>query len=168
MAPVEGAWSQAQAESFLERALVPVRLGCHGAGGLWMVSLWYRYHEGAVECATASDSDLAAFLRQDDEVCFEISTNQPPYMGVRGNGSATVETDGGTALLRNLLERYLGGTGSELARWLLREEREEALLRVDPARLYTWDFTPRMADLGKAPSVTRGEPTSPKHGQPGE
>jgi len=111
MAPVEGAWSQAEAESFLERALVPVRLGCHGAGGFWMVSLWYRYHEGAVECATASDSDLAAFLR---------------------------------------------------------EEREEAVVRVDPARLYTWDFTPRMADLGEAPSVTRGEPTSPKYGHPGE
>jgi len=55
-----------------------------------------------------------------------------------------------------------GGTGSDLARWLLREEREEAVVRIDPARLYTWDFTPRMADLGESPAATRGEPTSPK------
>lgn len=168
MAPVEGTWSRRELERFLDRALMPIRIGCHGAGGLWMVSLWYRYHEGGFECATATDSDLAAFLRRDDAVCFEVSTNRPPYMGVRGNGTATVDSAGGTAVLQDLLERYLGGTDSELAGWLLREDREEVVIRIEPGRLYTWDFTPRMEDLAEAPSVTRGEPVSPKYGQPGE
>jgi len=89
-------------------------------------------------------------------------------MGVRGSGTATVGTDGATGVLRDLLERYLGGTDSELARWLLREEREEATVRIDPVRLYTWDFTPRMTDLSAAPSVTQGEPASPEYGHTGK
>ena len=51
---------------------------------------------------------------------------------------------------------------------LLREEREEATVRIDPVRLYTWDFTPRMTDLSAAPSVTQGEPASPEYGHTGK
>ena len=127
---VEGEWSRAETETFLRDALVPVRIGCHGAGGLWMVSLWYRYRDGTIECATSTDADLVAFLRSNAAVSFEISTNRPPYMGVRGNGTATVDTDGGKAVLGDLLARYLGGADSELARWLLREEREEATISI--------------------------------------
>jgi len=161
---IEGEWTQTETEMFLERALVPVRIGCHStSGGLWMLSLWYRWRDGRIECATPVDADIVSFLRADDAVCFEVSTNRPPYMGVRGNGTATVGADEGKQTLRALVERYLGGTDTDLARWLLRDDREETVLRLDPARLYTWDFTPRMADVEGSPATTRTESLSPKY-----
>lgn len=164
MTSFEGEWSRAEAEAFLERALVPVRLGCHHTrGGLWMLSLWYRYRDGRIECATPLDADIVSFLDADDSVCFEISTNRPPYMGVRGNGTATVNTDGGEDVLRALVDQYLGGTDSELAGWLLRDDRTEAVLEIEPSRLYTWDFTPRMADIEDSPAAADPEPPSPKY-----
>lgn len=166
MSSIDGDWSRAETEQFLNEAIVPVRIGCHNpGGGLWMLSLWYRHREGTIECATQKSADIVSFLREDGEVCFEVSTNCPPYMGVRGKGTATVELEGGKEILRSLLERYIGTTDAEIGRMLLREGREEAAIRLEPSRLYTWDFTPRMGDdTSESPAATRGEPQSPKYG----
>jgi len=165
MGSFEGVWSESEAEGFLSEAVVPLRLGCHNpAGGLWMLSLWYRYRDGVIECATSADADIARFLREDDEVCFEISTNRPPYMGVRGAGVASLTETGSKDLLATLVERYLGSTDNEMGEFLLRAEREEVAITIAPSQLYTWDFTPRMRGVVENNPVTqRGEPTSPKY-----
>jgi nitroimidazol reductase NimA-like FMN-containing flavoprotein (pyridoxamine 5'-phosphate oxidase superfamily) len=164
MVPFEGDWSRTEAETFLEAAIVPARLGCHNPrGGLWMLSLWYRYHEGRVQFATSKDADVVSFLRQNDDICFEISTNTPPYMGVRGAGTARITEDGAKEVLGDLVDQYLGTRDAEMAEWLLREEREEVAITIEPSRLYTWDFTPRMRELADSPAATRAEPPSPKY-----
>ncbi|WP_254839494.1 pyridoxamine 5'-phosphate oxidase family protein [Natronomonas marina] len=142
-----GAWSEAEATAYLEDATVPIRLACRTPdGGLWMLSLWFRYRDGAFHCATGADADVVEYLEADSGVAFEVSDNDPPYRGVRGAGTATVDPDEGKALLEDLLERYLGGTDNALADRLLVDEREEVHVRIDPTRLYTWDFGERMAD----------------------
>jgi len=78
-----------------------------------------------------------------------VSENRPPYRGVRGNGSATLSPDADKSVLRDLVERYLGDTDSELARWLLAEEREEVRIRVRPDRVYSWDYSDRMEADGE-------------------
>jgi len=168
MTAVDGSWTRAELETFLAEALVPIRLGCrHPGGGLWMVALWYRHADGAFQCATAADSQLASFLRRDGTVCFDVSTNAPPYMGVRGSGEATLAPDDRKDTLRTLLERYLGGTDSQLAALLLDETRDELRVTVEPTRLYTWDFTERMEGLASAPARENAAPVSPKHrGEP--
>lgn len=47
-------------------------------------------------------------------------------------------------MLRALIERYLGSTESELTEQLLDDDREELRIRIDPDRIYSWDFTDRM------------------------
>jgi nitroimidazol reductase NimA-like FMN-containing flavoprotein (pyridoxamine 5'-phosphate oxidase superfamily) len=149
MVALSGSWSADQVESFLADVRIPLRLSCRTPdGGLWMLSLWYRYRDGAFECATGADADVVRYLRADDGVAFEVSTNQPPYRGVRGRGRATVQSDPEKDVLRDLVERYLGGTESDLARRLLSPEREEVRIRVDPEKLYSWDFSERMRDVG--------------------
>jgi hypothetical protein len=137
-----------------------------------MLSLWYRWEPGhgsssdagaeegtestgdgdrdgdspALRCATSRDADVVRYLEADDGVAFEVSTNEPPYRGVRGNGTATIAPDAEKRLLRSLLERYLGGTDSALARRLLDPEREEVEIRVEPARVHSWDYAGRMRD----------------------
>jgi nitroimidazol reductase NimA-like FMN-containing flavoprotein (pyridoxamine 5'-phosphate oxidase superfamily) len=160
-----GPWSNEEAATFLESATVPVRLACRTPdGGLWMLSLWYEWvggDEPELCCATGADADVVRYLRANDEVAFEVSTNDPPYRGVRGRGTATIEPDEGKALLRSLLERYLGGTDNELGAFLLDDEREEVRIRISPERLHSWDFTDRMRDVTAAadaptPSSLRG------------
>lgn len=145
MVSVTGAWSQGEIAAFLEDQTVPLRLGCRRPGGdLWLLSLWYRYRDGTFECATAADADVVSYLAEDDSVSFEVSTNDPPYRGVRGNGAATVTADEEKAVLRALVERYLGGTESDLAQRLLAPSREEVRIRIEPDRLHSWDYSDRM------------------------
>ena len=140
-----GAWDRERTEDFLEGETIPIRLSCHTRGdGLWMLSLWYLYRDGALWCATSAEANVVDYLAGDDRVAFEISTNDPPYKGVRGNGTASVEADPDKDILKELLERYLGGTDSPLAERLLSPERDEVRIRIDPARVYTWDFSRRM------------------------
>jgi nitroimidazol reductase NimA-like FMN-containing flavoprotein (pyridoxamine 5'-phosphate oxidase superfamily) len=145
MTEVRGAWTEAEAEEFLQEVAVPIRLGTHRPDdSLWMVALWYRYRDGTFECATGANADIARFLRDDPEVTFDISTNEPPYRGVRGNGTASVSPDEDKAVLRSLIERYLETTESPLAEQLLSGQRAEVRIRIDPDELYSWDFSNRM------------------------
>jgi nitroimidazol reductase NimA-like FMN-containing flavoprotein (pyridoxamine 5'-phosphate oxidase superfamily) len=147
-----GAWPREDVAAFLEATTVPIRLSCRtGDDHLWMLSLWYRYEEGRLHCATAADADVVGYLREHDEVAFEVSTNDPPYRGVRGNGRPRIEPDEGKALLRGLLERYLGGTDSSLADRLLDEGREEVRIVIEPRKVFSWDYGDRMADAVDEP-----------------
>ncbi|MDG5760034.1 pyridoxamine 5'-phosphate oxidase family protein [Natronococcus sp. A-GB1] len=167
---VRGSLSHTDVTTFLDERTVPIRLGCRTpADHPWMVSLWYRRRlleagptdtEGdeadresgeagesdrwILECATAASADVVTYLRETPEVSFEVSTNDPPYAGVRGRGTASLEPDPKKEVLRDLLERYLGGTDSELAQTLLREDREEVTIAIEPAVVYGWDFSDRM------------------------
>ena len=142
-----GAWDKDTTEAFLRSETIPIRVSCRRpAGDLWMLSLWFVYRESALWCATSAKADVITYLSSTEQVAFEVSTNQPPYKGVRGNGTATVIPDTEKTLLSDLLDRYLGGTDSSLAKRLLSPDREEVRIRIDPHNVYTWDFTERMTD----------------------
>jgi nitroimidazol reductase NimA-like FMN-containing flavoprotein (pyridoxamine 5'-phosphate oxidase superfamily) len=145
MDEVDGDWTADETATFLEDQRIPLRLACRTPrGGLWMLSLWYRYTDGTLECATGASAKIVRFLREDPGVAFEVSTNDPPYRGVRGAGTVSLTADEDKTLLRSLIERYLGGTDSELAETLLAPDREEVRITIDVERAYTWDFSGRM------------------------
>ena len=147
MVEYRGAWSASAVAEFLQDVAIPPRLSTHRPDGtLWTVALWYRYDDGAFECATSADADVVRYLRNDPAVAFDVSTNHPPYRGVRGNGRATIAGDDDKAVLRDLIERYLGGRDSPLAERLLDEGRDEVRIRVRPRSIYSWDYTERMAE----------------------
>ena len=146
MTDLRGPWDASDLEAFLASVTVPLRLACRTpAGRLWLVPLWFTYEEGRFHCATSREADLVEFLEADAGVALDVSTNEPPYRGVRGNGTARIEPDPEKELLRDLLDRYLGGTESPLAEQLLDEKRREVRIVVDPDRLVTWDYTARMS-----------------------
>jgi nitroimidazol reductase NimA-like FMN-containing flavoprotein (pyridoxamine 5'-phosphate oxidase superfamily) len=145
-----GAWDADATAAFLSETTVPLRLACLTPGErLWMLSLWFRWDDEApaLWCATSAGADVVSYLESNDEVAFEASTNDPPYRGVRGNGTATIHPDPEKELLEALIVRYLGDTDSDLARGLLSGDREEVRIRIDPRRLYSWDFSDRMKDV---------------------
>ncbi|WP_254767663.1 pyridoxamine 5'-phosphate oxidase family protein [Salinilacihabitans rarus] len=142
---VRGGLAREEVEAFLEATAVPVRVACRTPSGhLWMLSLWFLYRDGRLHCATSASADVVEYVESDPGVAFEVSTNEPPYRGVRGRGTAAVAPDEGKELLRALLERYLGGTDSPLADRLLAEGREEVRIAIDPDAVYGWDYSGRM------------------------
>lgn len=145
MTDFRGAWTEGEVEDFLQEATIPIRLATHRPdGSLWLVTLWYRYRNGSLECATQANADVIRFLRNDPEIAFDISTNRVPYRGIRGNGSVEVSSENATTVLRDLVERYLGDTDSPLAQRLLDDDRDEARIRIEPREVYSWDYTERM------------------------
>jgi hypothetical protein len=142
-----GPWSPERTREYLEERTVPVRVATRTPGGrLWMLSLWYLFRDDALWCATSASADVVAFIEDDPGVAFEVSENEPPYMGVRGSAEATLSADEDKSLLRELIARYLGGTDSRLARRLLDADREEVRIRIEPTRIHTWDYSERMRD----------------------
>jgi nitroimidazol reductase NimA-like FMN-containing flavoprotein (pyridoxamine 5'-phosphate oxidase superfamily) len=126
----------------------PVRLACVGSDGFpRVVSLWYQYQDGRLYCVTHRDSQLARLLAAETRVGFEVAPNSPPYRGVRGQGRATLAPLGEHNTLNELLQRYLGGVDSPLANWLLSRSEEELLITIEPLRLFSWDYSERMAGL---------------------
>jgi general stress protein 26 len=108
-------------------------------------SMWFVRDGGALWCATQHDAVVVTRLRRDPRCGFEVAGDDPPYRGVRGTASAEVVPAAGERVLRALIERYLGERSPELARWLLARSAGEVALRVVPATLVSWDFTPRMS-----------------------
>ncbi len=142
---LKGPWSVAEVVSFFERERSPLRLALNGSDGFPLVaSLWFRYAEGALWCATHQESAVARRLAQDPRVAFEVSVNDPPYLGVRGQAAIERMPEAGGRELEALLKRYLGGTDSSLAQWLLSRAEEEVALRIRPKWITAWDFSDRM------------------------
>lgn len=140
-----GSWTADEVAAFLEEQSIPARVAARRPdGSLWIVALWYRYRDGAFECATRASADLVAFLRDDARVGVEVSTNEVPYRGVRGCGTAAVAPDEDRSVLGSLVDRYLGDRDSPLAESLLDRDRAEVRIRIDPDAIYSWDYTERM------------------------
>ncbi|MEJ2532708.1 MAG: pyridoxamine 5'-phosphate oxidase family protein [Halioglobus sp.] len=150
----KGPWSPGQIEAFLREAVYPMRLACVGADGYpRVVSVWFRYEQGTLYCVSHRESSLVALLRKNNRVGFEIAPNEPPYHGVRGQGRATLRALGDDETLKVLLQRFLGGVDSKLARWLLSRSDEEELISIEPGRWFSWDYRQRMGDTGAQDSA---------------
>lgn len=140
-----GPWSNLEIDEYLQSSVFPLRLAFNASDGFpRVVSLWFRYEQGVFYCVSHRDSKLVGLLRENKKVGFEVSTNEPPYCGVRGQGLAELAQQGAGEALALLLERFLDGTESPLGKWLLSRSDDEVLISVQPHRLFSWDYRKRM------------------------
>lgn len=141
---VGGPWDQPKVVRWLLGARIPVRLAVLAPRGPLVVSLWYRYDDGALWCATRADADVVKHITADPRVGIEVGPDVPPYRGVRGTGRATVVPEHGGTMLDALLARYLDPVNDDLAALLARNADDEVAIRIDQLRLSSWDFSGRM------------------------
>ena len=145
---VKGPWTDHEIGDFLCASNVPLRLATVGKDGFpRVVSVWYLAEALNLQCVSHRDSPLVKLLSANDRVGFEVAPNEPPYHGVRGQGIATLSPLGERDTLDKLVERYLGGAESSVANWLLSRREEEMLIRIEPVRLFSWDYRERMSDV---------------------
>lgn len=142
-----GPWDEEVTAAFLAETVIPIRLASlrtDGEGRTWPVvqSLWFDYRQGSLWCATQAGSALARRLSRDPAIAFEVSSDDPPYRGVRGTGEAEV-IPGAEDVLRALIARY-GQQDTSLAAWLLGRVATEVAIRVSSLQVSTWDYASRM------------------------
>ncbi len=145
-----GPWTESRVQEFLAEARIPMRLAANTASGFPVIlSLWFLPQEDELLAAVHRDARIAKRLKTDPRCAFEIAPNEPPYRGVRGRAVASLDPDGAPELLDRLLDRYLGSGDSSLGRFLLARAEEELIVRLQPSRIDSWDYSERMEDALK-------------------
>lgn len=144
---LSGPWNEARVQEFLAETRIPMRLGANTDTGFPIVlSLWFLAKADELLAVVHRDARIAKRLKADARCAFEIAPDEPPYRGVRGQATASLEPDGAAALLERLLDRYLSSTDSSLGRFLLGRAEEELIVRLRPNWIASWDYSRRMED----------------------
>ena len=140
-----GPWSRERIDAHLVATVVPLRLAYASASGHpQLLSLWFVWHEDAIWCATSSGARIVTKLAREPRCGFEVAPDAPPYHGVRGRGTATIDPARGAEVLGLLVDRYLGTRESPFARWLFARAATEVAIRIEPSSFASWDFGARM------------------------
>jgi hypothetical protein len=145
------AWRADQIVAFLRANPLPLRLSTLDAAGFpHVTSLWTRLEDGALWCCTQRSALLCRHLAREPRVGFEYAVSDPPYRGFSGQGRAGIVAGDAATLLAGLADRYLGNRDPGLRRWLLSRVATEAIVRIVPTRVTSWDFGRRMSSPGGA------------------
>lgn len=144
-----GSWSGGEIEEFLAETRVPLRMSFVTKAGLLIVPIWFKYQANCFWFCSPNDSLLVKAIREKPEVAFDVSTNDIPYQGVRGRGVAHCSVAPDKSALEELLNRYVAGTDSDLAQWLLSRSGSEAVIQIEVTWLTSWDFSGRMKSIEK-------------------
>ncbi len=141
------AWSESDVRAFLSSSTIPMRIATNTGSYPTLCSVWYLFDEqqGDLLCVSHEKSQLVSDLMVNQKCAFEIAPNDPPYFGVRGKAVVTLSKSKALETLTTLLPRYLGGTESGLAQWLIGRIEEEYVLRLSPVQLTSWDYRERMS-----------------------
>jgi len=142
-----GPWSESRVREFLTESRIPMRLAANTDSGFPVIlSVWFARQEDELVAVVHRDARVAKRLKADPRCAFEVAPNEPPYHGVRGQALASLDSEGASALLEHLLERYLGSIDSGLGRFLLARADEELVVRLRPTWIASWDYSRRMKD----------------------
>jgi nitroimidazol reductase NimA-like FMN-containing flavoprotein (pyridoxamine 5'-phosphate oxidase superfamily) len=144
---LNGPWSAEKIGSFLDGAIIPMRLAVVAPDGMPLVaSLWFVPEGEHLWCATNRRAHIVKLLALNPKCAFEIAGDTPPYRGVRGQGHASLHDDRGAAILQALLTRYHISPASKLGQFLAANAADETAIRIVPRSLMSWDFTERMTE----------------------
>ena len=133
---------------YLKSSLIPIRLACVNTNG-WPItmSLWYVYLEEKIFCATHRNSKIIEYLSSNPKCGFEVASDLPPYLGVRGWGYAKLDKVRGAEILNILIKKYLRDEDSSLAKFLRKRKDNEVAIEITPASIFPYDYTNRMRGI---------------------
>ena len=138
-------WTAEAIANFLTGSLLPMRISTVNAKGYPQItSLWFSFRHGQFLCCTQPESLVCRHIRANSRVGFEIAVNDPPYLGVSGQGDARIVEGDTNALLQELTSRYLKDRDPRLKDWLISRAATEVIIAMEPQRITSWDFRQRM------------------------
>ncbi|MFM7144823.1 MAG: pyridoxamine 5'-phosphate oxidase family protein [Actinomycetales bacterium] len=140
-----GPWDLARIRTYLDSAIIPIRLASAGSPGPTVQSLWFLPQDDILWCCTQRDALVVRRLQADPNCGFEIAADHPPYRGVRGHGRADIKPDHAGEVLPRLLARYSIPAQSSLASWLLSRLDDEVAIAITDLSVTSWDYAERMS-----------------------
>ena len=138
---------------YVERELapdtkIPIRLGFIKPNGApSIISLWYIDMNGKIYCATQKTAKIIHYLKNQPICGFEISADQPPYKGSRGEGIVKIIPTKGPEILNILIKKYLGEKESILSKFLRVHSKNEIAIEITPTKIFHYDYSKRMKGI---------------------
>ena len=138
---------------YVERELapdtkIPIRLGFIKPNGApSIISLWYIDMNGKIYCATQKTAKIIHYLKNQPICGFEISADQPPYKGSRGEGIVKIIPTKGPEILNILIKKYLGEKESILSKFLRGQSKNEIAIEITPTKIFHYDYSKRMKGI---------------------
>lgn len=131
--------------AYVDNTPIPLKLSVLTESG-WplLCSLWVVSDGETLLLATKASAKVVECLTRDPRCAFELSSEQPPYVGIRGRALATIDPSRGRDVLDQLLLRYLGSLDVPLAKQLRGDADQEVAIVLDLQMVFSWDFTKRM------------------------
>ena len=127
--------------SFLQEMLVPCVLSTLRPDGAPITSAtWYGFLGESVIVSTPAVRNKARNVRSDPRVSFLVDTKVMPYRGVAIEGTAELLDDADGALLRTIVERYLGPQSAEEFGARIAARGERVIVRIQAERVRPWGF----------------------------
>ena len=124
---------------------VPLRLACLTSSGWPMiVPLWFTFLNNRLYCATQENAKIISYLKKDPRCAFDISTENPPYKGIRGQGKIKINKDCSTEVLEIVIQKYLRNKYKNLTEYLLKQKENEVAIEIIPIKTFYWDYTDSM------------------------
>ncbi|GAB5450959.1 MAG: hypothetical protein Hals2KO_12870 [Halioglobus sp.] len=140
------AWSREEIFRYLDRATTPLRISCNDDDDYPVIcSLWFVHNDGVLWAASHKSSHIVKALGSSPRIGFEVATNEYPYHGVRGKADVTLLEDRTENVLEKVIDKYLQGSNTQLASWLLSRKDDEYAIRISPVSINSWDYSRRMA-----------------------
>jgi PPOX class probable F420-dependent enzyme len=133
----------AEVRSFLESMRVPCVISTLRADGHPITSAtWYGFLGADVVVSTPAARNKARNVRRDPRISFIVDTKAMPYRGVAIEGSADVLPDPDGAIIRAIVERYLGAEAAAAMLVRLDTRGERVILRIRAERVRPWAIEP--------------------------
>ena len=130
---------------YLNDIRIPVRISAVDNKGFpHVVSLWFKFKEGKLVCATSKFALIAGMLEKNPNCGFEVAPDHPPYCGLRGTGIAQIVEDPNKEVLREIFDKYCKESDSKFANFLFSPGRKEISILISPKSITKWNFEKRM------------------------
>ena len=132
----------------LVNLIVPLRLSCLTTSGWPMIiPLWFKFLIDRFYCATQQNAKIISYLKKDARCAFEISSENPPYRGIRGQGKTIIKKELGIEILETVIEKYIEKKNANLRKYLLKRKENEVAIEIIPTKVFYWDYSNRMKDI---------------------
>jgi hypothetical protein len=142
---LHGPWSSEEIQRFLKETTIPMQIAVNDTNtNPLLISLWFISDGLSLWCATQSSAKILRHMQSHPVCGFQISPETMPYRGVRGQAKVTLSDDDGPRVLETVVDKYIDEQESDFSRWLLARKDTEIAIKLEPLKITSWDYSPRM------------------------
>lgn len=136
----------AEAEDFLARQKIPMRLGTVDAHGDPQIHpVWFHFDSSRLYIMSNKKVRKIRNIKRRGNVYFSVDTDATPNKGVKGKGTAQIITDTNkmVPIAEKIVTKYLGDSKSGYGNGLMESVRsgEEVVVEIVPEYYSVWDYS---------------------------